>query len=102
MKTCSTCWKRWRCMESDREYACREYEKKARKRNGKKKNCSTYPFGVRASRGLESWRQDCIGRTRSGCSGFVWRLAARRHGGGNWGNDGDCTECCDVLEKTDE
>ena|GEM_PF-3767361 len=37
MKTYSTCWKRWRCMESDREYACREYEKKARKRNGKKR-----------------------------------------------------------------
>ena len=36
MKTCSTCWKRWRCMESDREYACREYEKKARKRNEKR------------------------------------------------------------------
>lgn len=29
-KSCSTCRKRWRCLESDREYACREYEKKAR------------------------------------------------------------------------
>ena len=23
-----------------------------------------------------------------------------RHGGGNWGNDGDCTECFGVLEKS--
>lgn len=36
-KSCSNCWKRWRCMESDREYACREHEKKVRKRDERRK-----------------------------------------------------------------
>ena len=35
--SCSTCRKRWRCLESDREYACREYEKKVRKRDERRK-----------------------------------------------------------------
>lgn len=41
-KSCSTCRKRWRCLESDREYACREYEKKARKRNERGKKNRVY------------------------------------------------------------
>ena len=36
--SCNNCRKQWRCWESDREYACREHEKKVRKRDerGKK------------------------------------------------------------------
>lgn len=41
-KSCSNCWKRWRCMESDRGYACREYEKKARKRDERGKKNRVY------------------------------------------------------------
>lgn len=40
--SCSTCWKRWRCIESDREYACREYEKKARKSDERGKKHRVY------------------------------------------------------------
>ena len=35
-RTCSTCRNCWRCMESDREYPCKDYKKKARKRDEKR------------------------------------------------------------------
>lgn len=41
-KSCINCRKRWRCLESDREYACREHEKKARKRNERGKKNRVY------------------------------------------------------------
>ena len=102
MKTYSTCWKRWRCMESDREYACREYEKKARKRNGKKRIAvHTYSESEPAEGQRAGGKTVSVGRAAVvlvSCGGWL----RGRYGGGNWGNDGDCTERCDVLEKTDE
>ena len=41
-KSCINCRKRWRCLESDLEYASREHEKKARKRDERGKKNRVY------------------------------------------------------------
>ncbi len=42
--SCKTCQKRWRCWESDREYTCRGYEKKVRKRDERRKKHRVHEF----------------------------------------------------------
>ena len=57
-KSCSTCRSCWRCMESDREYPCKDYKKKVRKRDEKR----TEMHGEELSRAQADLQ-------------FAWRLA---------------------------
>lgn len=97
-KSCSNCWKRWRCMESDRGYACREYEKKARKSDERGKKHRVYepaepaqPDDPDAGSGAETEGQAPASDGRSsgsdvgGCGDRDWGALGTALGGGEDG-----------------
>ena len=82
-KSCRTCSDFWWCLESDREYACRSYKKKVRKRDERGKKHRVYESAQPA--------QPDDPDAGSGAAAEGQASASDGRGGGS--DVGDCGDC---------